>query len=149
MIDVELFGLAGTRDAPSAAELRRLCNAAAASRSVAEGHVAVEFVDAARIAELNARHRGRTGPTDVLSFPIDGIDGIDGIGRTARPAGADGGQAGTGIPRELGDVVVCPEHTVDVREAVVHGMLHLLGMDHERDGGEMLALQDRLLAGGG
>jgi len=143
MIDVELFGLTGARDAPSAAELRRLCNAAAASRNVADGHVAVEFVGAARIAELNARHRGRPAPTDVLSFPIDGI------GQIGRAAGADGGRASTGIPRELGDVVICPEHTVDVREAVVHGMLHLLGMDHERDGGEMLALQDRLLAGGG
>ncbi|MCW3018548.1 MAG: rRNA maturation RNase YbeY [Solirubrobacterales bacterium] len=50
-------------------------------------------------------------------------------------------------PIELGDVVICPEHTVDVREAVVHGMLHLLGMDHETDDGEMLALQRELLAG--
>jgi probable rRNA maturation factor len=46
-------------------------------------------------------------------------------------------------------VVICPEHTADVREAVVHGMLHLLGMDHETDDGEMLALQDELLAGAG
>jgi ssRNA-specific RNase YbeY (16S rRNA maturation enzyme) len=48
--------------------------------------------------------------------------------------------------RELGDVVICPEHAVDVREAIVHGMLHLLGMDHETDDGEMLALQRELLA---
>jgi probable rRNA maturation factor len=48
-------------------------------------------------------------------------------------------------PRELGDVVVCPGYADDVSEAVVHGVLHLLGMDHERDGGEMLALQARLL----
>ena len=45
-----------------------------------------------------------------------------------------------------GDVVICAEHTIDVREAVVHGMLHLLGMDHESDRGEMLELQDELLA---
>ena len=49
-------------------------------------------------------------------------------------------------PRELGDIVICPEHTADLREAVVHGMLHLLGMDHETDDGEMLALQRELLA---
>ena len=43
-------------------------------------------------------------------------------------------------------MVICPEHTVDLREAIVHGVLHLIGMDHETDDGEMLALQDRLLA---
>ena len=80
------------------------------------------------IAELNLAHRGKAGPTDVLSFPIDGTE----------PAPGD-------VPRELGDIVICPEHTGDVGEAVVHGMLHLLGMDHESDDGEMLALQRELL----
>ena len=50
-------------------------------------------------------------------------------------------------PRELGDVVVCPEHTTDLTEAVVHGVLHLCGYDHERDDGEMLALQREVLSG--
>ena len=50
-----------------------------------------------------------------------------------------------GVPRELGDVVICPEHTVDLHEAIVHGVLHLVGMDHECDAGEMLALQAELL----
>ena len=63
----------------------------------------------------------------MLSFPIDGV-----------AAQAD-------APRELGDVMICPEHTADLREAIVHGVLHLLGMDHETDDGEMLALQTRLL----
>jgi len=49
-------------------------------------------------------------------------------------------------PRELGDVVICPEHTADMVEAVVHGVLHLCGYDHERDDGEMLALQDRVVS---
>jgi probable rRNA maturation factor len=48
-------------------------------------------------------------------------------------------------PRELGDVVICPDHTSDLGEAVVHGVLHLTGMDHETDAGEMLALQAELL----
>jgi probable rRNA maturation factor len=48
-------------------------------------------------------------------------------------------------PRELGDVVICPEHTEDLVEAVVHGVLHLAGYDHETDDGEMLALQDRVM----
>ena len=107
-------------------EVRRLCVLAAASGS-AGGHVAIEFVDAERIAQLNAEHRGKPTPTDVLSFPIDGAEPI---------AGA----------RELGDVVICPEHTADLREAIVHGVLHLVGMDHETDDGEMLALQRELLA---
>jgi probable rRNA maturation factor len=47
-------------------------------------------------------------------------------------------------PRELGDIVICIEHTEDVREAVLHGSLHLSGMDHETDNGEMMALQAEL-----
>jgi probable rRNA maturation factor len=100
---------------------------ALASAGVEDGHVAVEFVDASRITELNEAHRGKSGPTDVLSFPID-------------EAGATVG------PRELGDIVICPDHTEDLREAVVHGALHLTGMDHETDDGEMLTLQAELLS---
>ena len=48
--------------------------------------------------------------------------------------------------RELGDVVICPEHTEDLLEAVVHGVLHLVDMDHETDDGEMLALQAEVLS---
>jgi len=93
---------------------------------VSDGHVAIELVDEARIQELNRDHRGKDKPTDVLSFPID-----------------EGGP--TAGPRELGDVVICPEHTQHLVEAVVHGVLHLCGYDHETDEGEMLALQDRVM----
>jgi probable rRNA maturation factor len=48
--------------------------------------------------------------------------------------------------RELGDVVICPEHTADLDEAVVHGVLHLVGMDHETDQGEMLAVQAEVVS---
>jgi probable rRNA maturation factor len=123
MLEIEILGDAPLDDG----ELRRLCTIAAASGGVGDGHLAVEFVDARRIGELNERHRGRREPTDVLSFPVDG----------AAPAAGQ---------RELGDVVICVEHTADVREAVVHGVLHLLGMDHETDDGEMLTLQRELLA---
>ena len=87
----------------------------------------LELVDEERIRELNRAHRGKDEPTDVLSFPVD-------------EAGAAAG------PRELGDIVICPEHTADLREAVVHGALHLTGMDHETDEGEMLTLQAELLS---
>jgi probable rRNA maturation factor len=125
-LDVEIVGAEGVADVPAGAEIERLVMLALASAGVADGHVAVEFVAADRIAELNARHRGKAGPTDVLSFPVD----------------EDGAAIG---PRELGDVVICPEHTVDLREAIVHGALHLAGMDHETDEGEMLALQAEIL----
>jgi probable rRNA maturation factor len=128
MMDVELFGDRLVPETLSLAEARWLCDLAGVAVGVADGHVAIEFVDPERMAQLNAEHREKPVPTDVLSFPIDGIDALG------------------GAPRELGDIVICPEHTVDVREAILHGALHLLGMDHEVDEGEMLALQANLLA---
>jgi probable rRNA maturation factor len=141
MIDVEVLGSQLGSGLPAPDEVRRLCARAADAAGIASGHLAVEFVDATRIAKLNAEHRDKPAPTDVLSFPIDGSSPL------GECAARDGTAHGAGAPveRELGDIVICPEHTVDVREAVVHGMLHLLGMDHETDGGEMLALQRELL----
>jgi probable rRNA maturation factor len=124
VLEVEIVGAPAS--APPQPEIERLVSIALASAQVEEGHVAVAFVDADTIASLNAEHRGKPEPTDVLSFPVD-------------EAGPSAG------PRELGDVVICPEHTADLREAVVHGALHLAGMDHETDEGEMLALQAELL----
>ena len=92
-----------------------------------DGHLAIAFVEEQAIRRLNATHRGLDRPTDVLSFPIDG-------------AGLTAG------PREHGDVVIYPAHTADLEEAVVHGVLHLCGYDHEDDDGEMLALQAKVLA---
>ena len=125
--------------APTEAEVRRLCRLATAAAGVHDGHLAVEFVSAERIAELNARYRMRATATDVLAFPIDGA-----MAPRGRRADAEGAApAGT---RELGDVMICPEQASDIREAIVHGVLHLVGLDHETDDGEMLALQRRLLA---
>ena len=110
------------------AELRAAAVAALAASGIADGHLSVALVDEGRIQELNRDHRGIDRPTDVLSFPVDGT----------------GPSAG---PRELGDVVICAAHTEDLEEAVVHGVLHLAGHDHETDGGEMLSLQDGVMAG--
>jgi probable rRNA maturation factor len=121
LLDVDVIGDA--LPAPLVTEASAL---AAASAGIDDGHLAVEFVSPDRIALLNLEHRGKAGPTDVLSFPVD---------EDGRPAG----------PRELGDVVICPEHTEDLLEAVVHGVLHLTGMDHETDDGEMLALQAEIM----
>ncbi len=109
--------------------------------------VSVLFVDEPTIAELHERFLGKTGPTDVLAFPID--EEADRGGRSPDEGGTG---PGGGLPSDvddvpliLGDVVVCP--TVAARNAVdhgvglddeiallvVHGLLHLLGMDHMAD----------------
>jgi probable rRNA maturation factor len=92
----------------------------------------VSFVDEPAMAELNLRYMGESSATDVLAFPID--DAADPIS-----AGSHG------APRLLGDVVICPgvaarnapEHTGsyddEVALLVVHGVLHVLGMDHDDD----------------
>jgi probable rRNA maturation factor len=108
------------------AELRPAVEAALLAAGIGDGHVSVELVEADRIRELNRRYRGRDEATDVLAFPVD-------------EAGSSAG------PRELGDVVICPEHAEDIQEVAVHGILHLAGYDHEIDGGQMLALQRRVM----
>ncbi|HXV06259.1 MAG TPA: rRNA maturation RNase YbeY, partial [Solirubrobacterales bacterium] len=110
------------------AELRPAVAAALDAAGVRDGHLAVELVGEERIRELNRDHRGRDGATDVLAFPVDEAGPVAG-------------------PRELGDVAICPARCADLTEAAVHGVLHLCGMDHEVDGGEMLALQARVMAG--
>jgi probable rRNA maturation factor len=127
MLDVDLIGIDTIADeGPTAVELEELCALALSSAGIDEGHVAIEFVDEERSRELNLEYRHVDDATDVLSFGVD----------------EDGVTAG---PRELGDIVICPPRTEDVREAVVHGALHLSGMDHETDDGEMLALQAELM----
>lgn len=108
------------------AELRAAVQAALDAVGLEHGHLAVELVGEDRIRELNREHRGRDAPTDVLAFPLDGPVEVAG-------------------PRELGDVVICPERASDLREAAVHGVLHLCGHDHETDSGRMLALQRRIM----
>jgi probable rRNA maturation factor len=101
----------------------------------------IAFVAESRMQALNAEHRGLDEVTDVLAFPLDGRDDLP-----------------DALERQLGDVVVCHAQAVrqaaeagvppreEVRTLVVHGLLHLLGGDHELDDGEMLARQDELSA---
>jgi probable rRNA maturation factor len=98
----------------------------------------VAFVSDRAMRELNRKWRGKVGTTDVLSFP----------------AGQEEFEKGEGL--SLGDVVVsveqaarqAAEHGLDfegeVSQLILHGLLHLCGYDHERDGGEMNALELRL-----
>jgi probable rRNA maturation factor len=105
--------------------------------------LSIYFVDETAIAELNERFMESTGPTDVLAFPID--DDLPESGR-APDAGSSGPDRppveASEVPLLLGDVIVCPavaernaaEHDRPVRDElallVVHGILHVLGMDH-------------------
>ena len=112
---------------------------------LSDTEVSLLFVDEATIAALNQRFLDQEGPTDVLSFPIE--DESDRSGRSPDEGGTGPGsiEADTGRLLLLGDVVICPEvaarHAVDhgvtfddeIALLVVHGILHLLGMDHEAD----------------
>lgn len=117
---------------------------------VASGHLDLIFVDPEPMAELNRTHLGGEGPTDVLSFPLDGPQVV-----SAAPSPAAGAvPAGEGPPVALGDVVVCPQVAAiqapdhagslaaELALLVVHGVLHILGHDHA-EADETLIMQAR------
>jgi len=112
VIEVEVENRSGVRvDERAAVELARLV---LSTEGVGDGELGIAFVGVDEIRALKAEHLGIEEETDVLSFPIDGRDEL--------PAG---------IPRALGDVVVCPQVVGDGwRAPLVHGLLHLVGYDH-------------------
>ncbi|HEV3367641.1 MAG TPA: rRNA maturation RNase YbeY [Acidimicrobiales bacterium] len=125
---------------------------------VGDTEVSLLFVDEATIASLNERFLETQGPTDVLAFPIE--DEADRSGRSPDEGGTGPGsiEADTGRLLLLGDVVICPavaalnavEHGVtfddEIALLVVHGILHLLGMDHEVDAeAERMELREQQL----
>ena len=121
MIHVEVDNRSGAAvEGEAAVELaRRLL----AGEGIADGEVGIAFVDADESRALKLQHLGVDEATDVLSFPIDG--------RGPVPAG---------LPRQLGDVVLCPEVVGDDwRRPLAHGLLHLLGYEH---GAEMEAREE-------
>src|SRR5438093_12506375 len=109
--------------------LAELARATLAGEGLMEGELSISFVSPQEMAELHRRYMGEDGATDVLSFPL-GEDGL------------------------IGDVVVCPEEarrnnprdpSAELRLLVAHGVLHLLGYDHEEEQGrrEMWTRQER------
>ena len=111
-----------------------------------DAELSMLFVDEQAMAELNLRFLGREGPTDVLAFPID--DDVYEGGRlpdSLGPAGPADDLEPSDLPTLLGDVVVCPAvarrnapshagtYEDEMALLVVHGILHLLGMDHADD----------------
>jgi len=121
MITVETSNRSGAQvDEAAAAELARRV---LASEEVADGELGIVFVGPDEIRALKREHLGVDETTDVLSFPLDG--------REELPAG---------VPRALGDVVLCPQVVGDEwRAPLVHGLLHLLGYDH----GDVMEARER------
>ena len=119
------------------AGLTSLAQTSMRAEGVGDAELSVSLVTAEEMAILHERYMAESGPTDVLSFPMDEV----------------GDEAATSGPRILGDVVICPEFASrnssdlgsEMRLLLVHGMLHLLGYDHEReqDRAQMWALQER------
>jgi len=114
--------------------LADLARATLEHEGLREVELSVSFVGEAEIEDLHVRYMDESGPTDVLSFPLADTD-EDGV-------------------RVIGDVVICPavaarnnaaDPVAELRLLIVHGILHLLGYDHEEDAekAEMWARQER------
>jgi len=126
VIAVEVENRSGA--AVDAAAAVDMCREALAAEGIEEGDLGLAFVGPDEMRTLKRDHLGIDEATDVLSFPIDG--------REPLPAG---------LPRQLGDVVLCPQVVGEAwRRPLVHGLLHLLGYDH---GQEMERRERTLLAG--
>ena len=121
MVEIEVANRSGVEvDEQAAVELARQV---LADEGVDGGELGIAFVPPDEIRRLKREHLGVDEATDVLSFPIDGRDAIP-----------------DGVPRQLGDAVLCPQVTGDAwRGPLVHGLLHLLGYDH---GDEMEAREE-------
>jgi probable rRNA maturation factor len=116
VVETENRSGARVREAEAAELARRVLEA----EGIEAGELGIAFVGAAEMRELKREHLGIEEATDVLSFPLDGREELP-----------------EGVPRALGDVVVCPEVVGDEwRSPLVHGLLHLLGYEH---GAEMEA----------
>jgi probable rRNA maturation factor len=125
MIAVEVENRSGIEvDEAAAVEL---AGSVLEAEGIDEGELGIAFVGPDEMRTLKREHLGVDEPTDVLSFPIDGRDKLP-----------------PGVPRALGDVVLCPQVVGEEwRWPLAHGLLHLLGYDH---GAEMESREQELLA---
>ncbi|HEY6067708.1 MAG TPA: rRNA maturation RNase YbeY [Gaiellaceae bacterium] len=118
MVEIEVANRSGEKLDVRAA--RELIRAVLAGEGIHEGEVGLQLVGPDEIRALKRVHLGIDEETDALAFPIDGSDPIP-----------------SGMPRQLGDVVLCPAVVGEAwRAPVVHAVLHLIGYDH---GAEMEA----------
>ena len=123
MVDVEVSNRSGVDvDEEAAVAVARQVLAA---EGIGDGELGLSFVDPEEMRKLKREHLGLDEATDVLSFPIDRRDPVP-----------------VGVPRALGDVVLCPQVVGEGwRQPLVHGLLHLLGYDH---GDEMTDREEAL-----
>ena len=112
MVEVELSNRSGVEvDGPAAVALAQ---EVLAREGVERGELGLLFVGPEEMRELKREHLGIDEATDVLSFPMDGRDDLP-----------------DGLPRHVGDAVLCPQVVGEEwRAPLVHGLLHLLGYDH-------------------
>ncbi len=124
MVSVEVENRSGAEvDEAAAVELAQRVLAA---EGVEDGELGLAFVPPEESRTLKREHLGIDEPTDVLSFPLDGREPLP-----------------DGMPRALGDLVICPDVVGEAwRQPLVHGLLHLLGYEH---GDEMEAREEQLL----
>jgi probable rRNA maturation factor len=122
MVAVEVANRSGVEVEEEAAVA--LARRVLAGEGVDEGELGLHFVAPDEMRTLKREHLGADEVTDVLSFPIDGRE-----------------ELGSGVPRQLGDAVLCTDVVGDAwRAPLVHGLLHLLGYEH---GAEMEAQEAR------
>ena len=112
MVEIEVANRSGAQlDVPAATALIREVLAA---EGIRDGELGLQLVGPGEIRTLKRDHLGVDEETDALAFPIDGRDPVP-----------------EGVPRQLGDVVMCPEVVGDAwRAPIVHAVLHLVGYDH-------------------
>jgi len=112
MVAVEVANRSGVQVEEEAAIA--LAQSVLAEEGIENGELGLHFVGPEEMRTLKREHLGADEVTDVLSFPIDGRDALD-----------------PGVPRQLGDAVLCPEVVGEAwRGPLVHGLLHLLGYEH-------------------
>ncbi|MGZ8694516.1 MAG: rRNA maturation RNase YbeY [Gaiellaceae bacterium] len=112
MVSVEVENRSG--EGVPADEAVELVRATLAAEGIQDGDLGLHFVGSEEIRELKREHLGIDEATDVLSFPLDGSEALP-----------------PGLPRQLGDLVLCPAVVGEAwRAPLVHGLLHLLGYDH-------------------
>jgi probable rRNA maturation factor len=112
MVEIEVANRSGAQlDLDAAAELIR---SVLRDEGVEEGELGLQLVPPDEIRALKRDHLGVDEETDALAFPIDGREPVP-----------------DGLPRQLGDVVLCPQVVGDAwRAPLVHAVLHLVGYDH-------------------
>lgn len=121
--------------------LSGFCLAALRVMGIDNWEVSLLLCDDATIAELNRSYRGKTGPTDVLAFRQD--DGVELAAASPHPAG-DIVISLAALGRQAEEYGATAE--TELKRILIHGLLHLKGMEHDKDDDAMIARQEQILS---